>query len=313
MKKLLIGLFAAAFIFAGCENSPNANGGTGTEETVSEEKKDNGDKKTPESKYIGTKAPEVAKEVGDIVFTDGSATPYTEELTLTDEQKAAAIAVIFYKGTGLNSDVYKGTEIVGKAIWETGDTKTVRTLGVGLKHNKSGLAWCSRSSNAYLKNISTIQCLSHGNYGEFTFSGDKNGSDNLEQIESFDEVDDTELPENYPAFYFAKNYKDIATNLAGTEYENGWYLPTLAEIFQIFVCMHDTTNGLNVDSISELCGGDIFNDNNKSYCTSSQFFISEYRNYTFNFYDGGWEATRKIDAGSSNTRPFKVCAIREFN
>ena len=50
--------------------------------------------------YIGTKAPSEAKAVGDIVFSDGSATPYSADLELTDEQKAAAIAVIFYAGTG---------------------------------------------------------------------------------------------------------------------------------------------------------------------------------------------------------------------
>ena len=48
---------------------------------------------------------EGAYEVGDIVFTDGSATPYTETLTLTGAQKEAAIAVIFYKGTGVNNQI----------------------------------------------------------------------------------------------------------------------------------------------------------------------------------------------------------------
>ncbi|MBR6215439.1 MAG: hypothetical protein IKQ84_03430, partial [Spirochaetaceae bacterium] len=50
----------------------------------------------PTVTYIGLKTPTETKAVGDIVFTDGSASPYTEELT--DEQKAAAIAVIFYVG-----------------------------------------------------------------------------------------------------------------------------------------------------------------------------------------------------------------------
>ena len=50
----------------------------------------------PPVTYIGTKTPTETKAVGDIVFTDGSASPYTEELT--NEQQAAAIAVIFYVG-----------------------------------------------------------------------------------------------------------------------------------------------------------------------------------------------------------------------
>ena len=42
---------------------------------------------------IGTKA--VPDAVGDIVFTDGSAVPYSEDLTLTQGQKNSAVAVIF--------------------------------------------------------------------------------------------------------------------------------------------------------------------------------------------------------------------------
>lgn len=52
----------------------------------------------------------VPKEIGDIVFNDGSVTPYTEfteENSITDEQKAAAVAVIFDAenklGVGLNT------------------------------------------------------------------------------------------------------------------------------------------------------------------------------------------------------------------
>ena len=36
---------------------------------------------------------------GDIVFADGTATAWREGLTLTDAQKKAAVAVIFYAGT----------------------------------------------------------------------------------------------------------------------------------------------------------------------------------------------------------------------
>ena len=65
----------------------------------------------PPVTYIGSKTPTETKAVGDIVFTDGSASPYNDELT--DEQKAAAIAVIFYVG-------------------DENDTLGAKTLGVGL-------------------------------------------------------------------------------------------------------------------------------------------------------------------------------------
>ena len=41
------------------------------------------------------KEPTEAKAVGDIVFSDGSAVAYSEDLTLTSAQQAAAVAIIF--------------------------------------------------------------------------------------------------------------------------------------------------------------------------------------------------------------------------
>ena len=150
-----------------------------------------------------------------------SAMPYADFTALTDDEKnnkkAFAIALIFYKGAGLNSG---------------SDTTISRTLGVGLKHNRSGLVWCLSSANAYNINITTIQCPASESPGALNFTGDKNGSDNLVQIEDFEGVDDTATATNYPAFYFAKNYSTTAINL-GTSYADGWYLPSIAELFQI--------------------------------------------------------------------------------
>ena len=85
----------------------------------------------PPVTYIGSKTPTETKAVGDIVFTDGSASPYNDELT--DEQKAAAIAVIFYVG-------------------DENDTLGAKTLGVGLiteRTNGMGLQWCLSDAVAY--------------------------------------------------------------------------------------------------------------------------------------------------------------------
>lgn len=241
--------------------------------------------------YIGTKNPSSAKAVGDIVFNDGSATPYTAELTLTPEQKAAAIAVIFYVGTGLNSDVN------GVA-----NTTTSRTLGVGLKHDRSGPAWCPNSAQAYSTNITSIQCPVNGSAGELTFSKDKDGSDNLEQIAKFlkdaDGVnDDTTTSTNYPAFYFAKDYSTEATNL-GT-YSIGWYLPTMAELFAIWKVK------ATVDAASALCGGSQFGDS--YYWSSSQFASDDNSAYVLNFGLGDCNYGGKLFTNGS------VCAIRAFN
>ncbi|MBQ3670421.1 MAG: hypothetical protein II921_02955 [Treponema sp.] len=265
-KKLALAACAVlAFGFAACSsgddsssnNNNNTNGNGGTT-------------------YIGTKAPSEAKAVGDIVFSDGSATPYASDLTLTDDQKAKAIAVIFYVGTELNSG---------------DDTTTSRTLGVGLAHNKSGLAWCTNSANAYSKNITTIQCPASGSAGALTFTGDKNGSDNLSQIGTFlasnSSTDDTATADNYPAFYFAKNYA------------SDWYLPTIAELFQIWKSKE------TVDAASKLCGGSEFGSD--VYWSSSQYASPDLRACNLDFSSGGWYNNGKSVTNKS------VCAVRAFN
>ena len=259
--------------------------------------------------YIGSKAPSEAKEVGDIVFNDGSATPYTSDLTLSEEQKAAAIAIIFYKGTDLNSDY---------------DTTTSRTLGVGLKHNKTGLAWCTDSASAYEVNITTIQCPPSGNTGELTFTEDRNGSDNLEQIARFLAAtagftpaegvpDDTATEANYPAFYFAKNYSTTATNL-GDSYKDGWYLPSIAELFQIYANGKGANKAFDIDAASALCGGDSFGN---VYWSSSQSASLDKWAYLLWFDNGFWSGdNRNWDYRPCDEKPYyfgDVCAVRSFN
>ena len=251
--------------FVGCTNPAGENNAGGS---------------TGGSEILGTKAPDVAKAVGDIVFNDGSATPYTAELTLSDEQKAAAIAVIFKVDGG-------------------------KTLGVGLKHNGSGLAWCTSDAKAYNTNIKTIQCPASGAAGNFTFTGDTDGSDNLEQIASFlitaglaDDTTGKDADKRYPAFYFAKNYKNTATNLEAA-YGNGWYLPTVAELFDIWKVK------ATVDAASSLCGGSQFGDS--YYWSSSQYASYDPYAYRLRFGSGGWGYSYKANSS------YFVCAVRAFN
>ena len=256
--------------------------------------------------YYGTKKPSKAKEVGDIVFNDGSAMAYTAFEALDDDakpaKKTAAIALIFYKGTGLNSDAADGTQ----------DTTTSRTLGVGLKHNRSGLSWCTDSANAYSKNITTIQCPASGSPGALTFTGDKDGSNNLEQIKTFlsaegsGTTDDTGTAANYPAFYFAKNYSTTATNL-GTAYASGWYLPSIAELFQIYANGKGADKVFDIDAASQALGGDKFEKS--EYWSSSQHASDESQAYVLNFRNGGLINGYKPYNGND----VYVCAIRAFN
>ena len=277
MKKNLFSMLVIlvlALAFVGCANPSDGSGSSAGGTSGGS---------TGGSGTFGTKAPAVAKAVGDIVFNDGSATPYTATLTLTPEQKAAAIAVIFKVDGG-------------------------KTLGVGLKHSESGLAWCTEDAKAYDNNIETIQCPASGDAGNLTFTVDTDGSDNLEQIASFltekgltDDTTGTDADKRYPAFYFAKNYKNTATNL-GAAYENSWYLPTVAELFDIWKVK------ATVDAASSLCGGSQFG--NSYYRSSSQDASHDNGAYFLCFSSGYWEANLK---NTSYGYDGYVCAVRAFN
>ena len=259
------------------------------------------------------------KVVGDIVLNDGRAIPYKKGLELAEEHRTAAIAIIFYKGTGLNSDAADGTP----------DTTTSRTLGVGLVHYQDhtddcdkGLAWCSNSANAYNVDLTTIRCIPIENAGALTFTGDKNGSDNLEQIEAFEGINDTTgegAADRYPAFYFAKNYKDqkiinetVSRIQADSEYANGWYLPSIAELYQIYACCEDTANGFDINEATYYLSNRwyTFDWSFGEYWSSSHHYISlSYDSaYGFDFEKGDCISRSKESSKSS-----WVCCIREFN
>ena len=242
---------------------------------------------------IGTKTKPYA--VGDIVFTDGSATPYSAGLTLTTTQKNAAIAVIFYVGTELNN----GT-----------DTTTTRTLGVGLVQDNSKV-WCLGTASAYNIDVENLHCIGAfgGTSQKFTypFTGVKNGSNALDLISSFltsqGLTDDTATEANYPAFYFAKNYKSQTnSHVSGTSYEDGWYLPTIAELYWIYKAWTE------VDSAMEACGGTKFNG---TYATCTQLQSSTTGGYYFYFYPGNTANCVAWNNGGKNNARIP-CAIREF-
>ena len=255
---LVISVLALAFV--GCANPAGGNNAGGS---------------TGGSSYSAKYA------VGDIILKDGSKVNYETAKNYTgsdlDGLKSKAIAVIF-----------------------RADTASKKALGVGLKHNRSGLAWCTKDAKAYNKNIETIQCPATGIAGNLTFTGDTDGSDNLEQIASFLTTagleNDTTDASKYPAFYFAKNYKTTATNL-GAAYENGWYLPTVAELFDIWKVK------ATVDAASSLCGGSQFGTS--LYWSSSQYASNvAARAYSISAMGAGTTAAR-----TTTTITFVQCGL----
>ncbi len=239
----------------------------------------------PKATAIGIKSKPDA--VGDIVFSDGSATPYTSELTLTEEQKSKAVAVIFYAGSA-------------------SDTLGAKTLGVGLKNatgNGNTLAWARYTSpddkaEGYSTNITTIQCTpivdEKGAVATATFTGDLDGSDNWKAL--CDVVNDEDKSGNYPAWEWVNAYATTTANLTG-DYAKGWYLPTVAELSMLYR-VKDTVN-----SALEKAGGTKIDD--VFYWSSSLVSFYESRALGVLFDDGILDAYDKSDHRS-------VCTVRAF-
>ncbi|MBQ4496996.1 MAG: hypothetical protein II973_05770 [Spirochaetaceae bacterium] len=294
MKKPLGVLFLliAAFLLISCGGGGGGGGGatapstTSTNETTtttSTSSSNSSSSTTPTPTYFGTKSPTEPKAFKDIVFSDGSATPYTSGLTLTDAQKNAAVAMIFYKGRGCS------------------DNSSSRTLGVGLKPFRSVgsnyLVWCLDTANACYQNIDTIQV------------NVKNGSQNLEKMGSWltahSLIDDTGTPANYPVLYWAKNY-GTSNGFTG-DYATGWYLPSYTELG--LVVRSEVFDVL--DAIVELCNlplkfSEPLPDVSSSYFSSTQGRNSnlEIPGIKFVSYDSDCTLSKKMGGC--------ICAIREF-
>ncbi len=311
MKKVLFGLIVVlmTLALAGCkkptdgENSSNnsdgaaGNGGgnNGSGAATPTRKKATGKLGEWEGVY----------EVGDIVFTDGSATPYSANLTLTDTQKAGAIAIIFYKGSGLNNP---------------GASKT-RTLGMGICQSTGPINWCTDEANA--KNLKIFTTEVNVRYYSTDPSSKNDGSNNFARIGEFlvnpdkrydPQEDDTGNPDLYPVFYFAKNYKTYeGSHVAGSSFENGWYIPSIAELLELWKSF--TT----VKAANTLCGGTEFRirddgDNILWYWSSSYTNdCDEQSAATINLEDGDASAHKKSQSTSQYYAP-KIygLVIREF-
>lgn len=259
--------------------------------------------------------------VGDIVLNDGTKVAYSvakdyadgsQELT---DLQAKAIAVIF-----------------------RADTENKASLGVGIKQKSDGLEWCIKDAAGFLTNFTETVCAPDdpgAEVGSYTFKNSPNtdGSKNLGKIVRAlmkTDKNDTnlladknlkvtllekvygmlenpyyqEFKTKYPAFEFAYYYgkNDFHNITLGSDFENGWYLPSLSELNDIFQANKKDNVIKNALGVA---GGNQFNSS--KYWSSSQYAIEDNCAYYFDFVDGDWDCTYKY----SNS--CLVCAVRAFN
>lgn len=266
--------------------------------------------------------------LGDIVFKDGSAISYRENTPLTKMQAEAAVAVIFYVGTQLN---------------DNGDTTTKRTLGLGL-HNtcinndgreplafakrpqsdgETNIGWSTKIENIVCS-IDTSNSPVSGNdpdkasEGWIYITDNLNGSDNWKEICQFDSTGTANASTYYPAFNWVNNYgtaTGAAANLSGTDYESGWFLPSLAELCWLYRGISAANNGIKKINSAKAGTAELINNTDNGdnlYWSSSEpsdaasdSETNGEKAYCIDFYND------KIMTGSKNDWKH-VCCIREF-
>ncbi len=192
-------------------------------------------------------------QIGDVILKDGTFISCNDVSSMTSEQKAKAVGVIYGYRTEVTDE---GTESYA--------------LGVGLEHSE-GLAWCTESSPGYNINFTELASSCDGNYvydeyGNdkyvYQFTGNVDGSDDWEYICSMDSVGTADPATYYPAWNYVINYGE--NKKFKGYYKTGWYMPTLKEVYKLAV---------NISSINSII---TTLDGKKYFDSSSSQYIDFY-------------------------------------
>ena len=210
--------------------------------------------------------------VGDVVFTDGT--------RVKGENAKYGIP---------DRKVSKVFGVVASAPYGGGTGKVV-----GLK--KGSGAWASDTAKGYNTNLEELVSTPTdlGNYN-YSFTGDIDGSDNWEYICSIDPAGTQDASVNYPIFNFANTYGETA-RLTGTDYAEGWYVPTIAELYDIYKnkeVVQVSLNAVGGDDISSIC-----------FWSSSQYASNKIDAYVTSSSENIWNCTKMWENG--------VLALQQF-
>lgn len=252
--------------------------------------------------------------VGDVVLSDGKVVKKASVSNMTDEQKAAAVAVIFYAG---DSEGTLGEKVLGVGLQNT-NGENPQTLGwVGDMYDVQA-QWlsidkiqCSMTKiyyDPYEGNDFPVKFENSGSVVEIAgFYGDTDGSDNWTALVAAlrsKGYDDTEKPGNYPAWEWVNSYAE-KHSLGGTNYADGWYMPSIAEL-----CFLGITNSALNASLSAAGGSQMTG----SYFSSTQVSAGDTGHVWSVRVDDENHEGGYINASASmwDDRHYKVCCIRVF-
>ena len=150
-------------------------------------------------------------EVGDIILTDGTKVSVNDVATYTIDENNKPIGVV-----AMISDVYGVT--------------TPKVIGL---QSASDLMWAPEDTTGWRTMFTNIVCTPSETSNYYEALGDTEGSDNWAEICAVDPEGTADAATNYPAFYFANTYGTTA-ELTGTDYEKGWYVPSITELCEVY-------------------------------------------------------------------------------
>lgn len=198
-------------------------------------------------------------EVGDIILTDSSKVSVNDVTAYTVDENNKPIGVV-----AMISDVY--------------GVPTPKVIG--LQGSADDLRWASRYTTGYNTKFTNIVCIPSqtgvGTALTATFTGDTEGSDNWEEICYVDPEGTADAATNYPIFNFANTY-GITAGLTDTDYENGWYVPSIAELCEVYKNKDVIQISLTKANGFKIAG---------LYWSSSQNASASYDAYLVRIYDG---------------------------
>ncbi|MBO4858466.1 MAG: hypothetical protein J5527_08120, partial [Treponema sp.] len=223
---------------------------------------------------------EVTYSVGDVLLNTGTIIPYANVASMTADQKAAAVGVLY----DVDDD---GTPRGWLGLYNSANGT-----------NSGNYIWAKSGTTGYWTMFNNIVCTPSvdgiGAASTATFTGDTDGSNNWTEICTLDSTGTLEAATNYPAFNYVNNYASTF-NLTGS-YATGWYMPSLAELCYIYR-NKDVLNSV----LSALGGTQLCSD---VYWSSSQ-----------NYYQNAWDVDFDdgyVDNCTSKINGFRVCCVRAF-
>lgn len=154
-------------------------------------------------------------ETGDYVLKDNRIVRQEYITELTDKEKEKIFGVISIKDTG--EPVIVGLQKGESLKWAPENTTGFNTLFTAIVANVTVYEYDNAT----------------GKYTGHIFTGNADGSDNWEEICKIDPEGTKDAATNYPAFNFANTYGTTA-GLTGTDFETGWYVPSVKELFDIY-------------------------------------------------------------------------------